>query len=136
MALFISFQILFNLATVAAVVWFVLRRGEHQMGSALSHPHTDWKKEWELEKESFQQQIAVQLRSIKLLQEQTKKLIDEKQNAWPSLPPSVEESEIKALLNEKSASVIPTLAEFEAQKEKLIHENPFDLKSVLTHQLS
>ncbi len=137
MVLFISFQILFNLATIAGVAWVFFRKGHgSSIGNRSESVSSNWRSEWEAEREAFQQQLMVQLRSVKLFGEQTRKLLEEKQMAWPSLPPSLEESEIKNLVRDRPEPVIPTLAEFEAQKAKMVQENPLDLKSLLTEQLS
>jgi hypothetical protein len=46
-----------------------------------------------------------------------------------------EENELKNLVSEKPQAVIPTLIEFEAQKERLKQDSNLDLRSLLSDQL-
>lgn len=128
MAFFITLQILFDLAVVGYVIW------SHFYKEAESVTDS-WKKEWEAEKQNYEQQVAMQLRSMRLLTEQTKKLMEEKSWAMTAFPVSQEETELKQMVSEKTAGAIPTLTEFETQKERLKHETPLDLKTLLSEQL-
>lgn len=136
MGLFIFFQLLVNMALISAMGWLFWKRRD-----LFTQPATDeqviqkWKQEWELEKQNYEQQLALQLRSMKLLYEQTKKLLEEKQASLYSVVPSQEETEIKAVLQDKPHLNIPTLTEFEVQKTRLKQEVPLDLKSILSEQL-
>lgn len=138
MGLFIFFQIVLDLVMIGAGAWIYLNKPKFL--TTLNQTNNtelfeQWKKEWELEKENQAQQLAIQLRSIRLLYEQTKKLLDEKSNMFSNFPVSQEENELKHLVLEKSQPVIPTLIEFEAQKDRLRQESNLDLKSLLSDQL-
>jgi len=137
MGILILLQLVFDVAVVGAAVWLFLNKREWLMASSETSTEAfeQWKKDWELEKQNQAQQLAVQLRSIRLLFEQTKKLVDEKANAFSAFPVSQEENELKHLVLEKNPPMIPTLIEFEAQKNRLKQETPLDLKSLLAEQL-
>jgi len=137
MGLFIFFQVLLDLALIGGAVWFYLNKREILTETVQPNAQVleQWRKEWELEKENQAQQLAMQLRSIRLLFEKTKKLVDEKLITFSQFPISQEENELKHLIAEKSQPTIPTLIEFEAQKERLKHETNLDLKSLLSDQL-
>lgn len=128
MAFFITLQILFDFAVVGYVVWSHFYRKEESASDS-------WKKEWEAEKQNYEQQVAMQLRSMRLLTEQTKKLMEEKSWAMTAFPVSQEETELKQMVSEKPLGAIPTLTEFETQKERLKHETTLDLKTLLSEQL-
>jgi len=137
MGLFIFFQVVFDIAVMGAAIWTYLNKSEFL--AATSQPDTQlleqWKKDWELEKENQAQQLSMQLRSIRLLYEQTKKLVDEKLTTFSQFPVSQEENELKNLVSEKPQPTIPTLIEFEAQKERLKQDSNLDLRSLLSDQL-
>ena len=137
MGLFIFFQVVFDIAVIGAAIWIYLNKSEFL--AATSQPDTQlleqWKKDWELEKENQAQQLSMQLRSIRLLYEQTKKLVDEKLTTFSQFPVSQEENELKNLVSEKPQPTIPTLIEFEAQKERLKQDSNLDLRSLLSDQL-
>jgi hypothetical protein len=137
MGLFIFFQVVFDIAFIGAAIWIYLNKSEFL--GATSQPHTQlleqWKKDWELEKENQAQQLSMQLRSIRLLYEQTKRLVDEKLTTFSQFPISQEENELKNLVSEKPQPTIPTLIEFEVQKERLKQESNLDLSSLLSDQL-
>jgi hypothetical protein len=137
MGLFIFFQVVFDTAVIGAAIWIYLNKSEFL--AATSQPDTQlleqWKKDWELEKENQAQQLSMQLRSIRLLYEQTKKLVDEKLTTFSQFPVSQEENELKNLVSEKPQPTIPTLIEFEAQKERLKQDSNLDLRSLLSDQL-
>jgi hypothetical protein len=137
MGLFIFFQVVFDLAVIGAAIWIYFNKSEFL--AATSQPDTQlleqWKKDWELEKENQAQQLSMQLRSIRLLYEQTKKLVDEKLTTFSQFPVSQEENELKNLVSEKPQPTIPTLIEFEAQKERLKQDSNLDLRSLLSDQL-
>jgi hypothetical protein len=137
MGLFIFFQVVFDLAVIGSAAWIYLNR--RQLLATTSQPDAQllekWKKDWELEKENQAQQLSMQLRSIRLLYEQTKKLVDERLTSFSQFPISQEENELKNLVSEKLQPVIPTLIEFEAQKERLKQESNLDLRSLLSDQL-
>ncbi len=137
MGLFIFFQVVFDIAVIGAAIWIYLNKSEFL--AATSQPDTQlleqWKKDWELEKENQAQQLSMQLRSIRLLYEQTKKLVDEKLTTFSQFPVSQEENELKNLVSEKPQPTIPTLIEFEAQKERLKQDSNLDLRSLLADQL-
>jgi hypothetical protein len=137
MGLFIFFQVVFDTAVIGAAIWIYLNKSEFL--AATSQPDTQlleqWKKVWELEKENQAQQLSMQLRSIRLLDEQTKKLVDEKLTTFSQFPVSQEENELKNLVSEKPQPTIPTLIEFEAQKERLKQDSNLDLRSLLSDQL-
>lgn len=140
MGLFIFFQIVLDLVMIGAGAWAWIYLNKPKFLTTLNQTNNtelfeQWKKEWELEKENQAQQLAIQLRSIRLLYEQTKKLLDEKSNMFSNFPVSQEENELKHLVLEKSQPVIPTLIEFEAQKDRLRQESNLDLKSLLSDQL-
>jgi hypothetical protein len=136
MGFFIFFQMVINAALVSALAWLYLKRRDLFTQPAADEQILEkWKKEWELEKQNQEQQLSMQLRSMRLLCEQTKKMIEEKQTAFNIFPISQEENEIRQALQDKTESVIPTLNEFEAQKQKLRQESPLDLKSILNDQL-
>ncbi|NBX76649.1 MAG: hypothetical protein EBQ92_08850 [Proteobacteria bacterium] len=137
MGLFIFFQVVFDLAVIGTAIWIYLNKKElltvsNQADSQLLE---EWKKSWELEKETQAQQLSLQLRSIRLLYEQTKKLVDEKVTNFSQFPVSQEENELKTLVSEKPQPAIPTLIEFEAQKERLKQDSNLDLRSLLSDQL-
>jgi hypothetical protein len=137
MGLFIFFQVVFDLAVIGAAIWIYFNKSEFL--AATSQPDSQlleqWKKDWELEKENQAQQLSMQLRSIRLLYEQTKKLVDEKLTTFSQFPVSQEENELKNLVSEKPQPTIPTLIEFEAQKERLKQDSNLDLRSLLSDQL-
>jgi len=137
MGLFIFFQVVFDIAVIGSAIWIYLNKSE--LLAATSQPDSQlleqWKKDWELEKENQAQQLSMQLRSIRLLYEQTKKLVDEKLTTFSQFPVSQEENELKNLVSEKPQPTIPTLIEFEAQKERLKQDSNLDLRSLLSDQL-
>lgn len=138
MGLFIFFQMLLNFGLIGAGIWLYRNRPEfftQLVQAERSEPFEEWKKQWEVEKENQAQQLAIQIRSIRLLYDQTKKLLEEKATAFPNFPVSQEENELKHLILEKAQPVIPTLVEFEAQKDRLRQESNLDLKSLLSDQL-
>ncbi|MFM8270293.1 MAG: hypothetical protein ACKN9V_08910 [Pseudomonadota bacterium] len=138
MGLFIFFQILFDGVVIALGAWIYFNK--HQFVIPTTKPSDsklfeEWKNEWEIEKQNQAQQLSMQLRSIRLLYEQTKKILDEKVTALSNFPISQEENELKHLVMEKPQPAIPTLVEFEAQKDRLKQESNLDLKSLLSDQL-
>lgn len=138
MGFLIFCQIIFDIAVVGAAIWFYLNKQEllGASSSTGSNGAEQWRKEWDVEKDNYSQQLTVQLRSIRLLYEQAKKLLDEKSTGYFVFPMSQEENELKNLVMEKTETVIPTLIEFEAQKNRLKQESSLDLKTLLTEQLS
>lgn len=136
MMLFIIFQMMLNVGLLAVGYWIYSNNPKLFSRQDGNHSALDqWRKEWELEKQNQEQQLAVQLRSMRSLYDQTKRLLDEKQALLSPFPPSYEETEIKSLVIERVQPEIPTLAEFELEKERLRHEPPLDLKSILKEQL-
>jgi len=129
-------QWMLNLGCASILGWLLWRRRDlFTAAPTEQHILQKWKEEWALEKENQEQQIAMQVRSLRLLCEQTKKLLEEKQNSLTIFPSSQEENEIRRALQEKAEPIIPTLSEFEAQKQRLRQEAPLDLKTILNQQL-
>jgi len=136
MVWFIIFQMLLNVGLLAVGYWIYSNNPKLFERQNVNHSASDhWRKEWELEKQNHEQQLALQLRSMRSLYDQTKRLLEEKQALLSPFPPSHEETEIKSLVIERAQPEIPTLAEFEQEKERLRHEPPLDLKTILKEQL-
>ncbi|NDC24047.1 MAG: hypothetical protein EB078_04205 [Proteobacteria bacterium] len=138
MAWFVFFQMLFNLGLIATGYWFYTKKKfifSQQSQSPTQTLVEEWKKNWEAERQNSEQQLAIQLRSMRNLYDQTKRLLEEKQALLSPFPASQEEREIKSFVQEKAVPEIPTLADFELEKERLKQESPLDLRTILKEQL-
>jgi len=97
---------------------------------------TTWKAEWDEEKKALEERFSVQLRSMRLLYEQTQKLMDEKQLELNRLfPPSLEETELQHLMNQQKIDPLLTLDQFEKEKSEFNAKCTLDLKTLLSEQL-
>lgn len=96
------------------------------------------KTDWESERKALEERFSVQLRSMRLLYEQTQKVLEDKQwELHKKFPPSVEESELKQALSfSDPAAPLLTLDQFEKEKDQFNSQCSLDLKSLLSEQLS
>jgi len=96
----------------------------------------NWKSEWELEKKSLEEHFSVQLRSMKLLYEQTKKTLEAKEwELHQQLPLSLEETELRHVVSHQKPAPVVTLDQFEKEKMAFNAKCTLDLKTLLSNQL-
>ena len=129
--LFFVLQLLMNIIT-----GYLLYRVYCLKNSSSDSGSNAWKVQWEEEKKSLEEQFSVQLRSMRLLYEQTQKVLHEKQMELHQLfPPSMEETELQHLTSQHKTSPLFTIDQFEREKSEFNARCSLDLKSLLSEQL-
>lgn len=97
---------------------------------------SNWQVQWEEEKRAMVERFSTQLRSMRLLYEKTQKILDERE--WDfrkSFPPSLEENELRHLVNQSPLGHCVSLDAFEKEKNEFSAKHSLDLKKLLTEQL-
>lgn len=145
MSIWFIFQWLFDVAVMGWLGWVWLERrnrvAESDQQSTITSEDTlrlltQAREEIRSEMAQYRGQIAEQLKVLRGVCEQARRILDGKQSIPQAFPPSQEENELKNIVVRKPEGKIPTLGDLESTRQRLRTESSLDLKTLLKEQLA
>lgn len=88
------------------------------------------------EMSQYRGQMTEQLKVLRGICDQARRILDGKQSIPQAFPPSQEENELKNFVAKKPEGRIPTLGDLESTRKRLRTESSLDLRSLLKEQLA